>query len=127
MRTKLITALRLTAKAIEIGTFGYNWKKTDSCNCGALACTLTGMSAWQMRVAICDSMGDAGATWKEKVGRYCPITGMPANWILQVMCKAGMTPQDIVDLEYLRNPEVLKRITMHPGDRFWNVDIRPSK
>lgn len=103
MKTKLITALRQAAKAIENGTFDYNWKYRGQCNCGAVASCLTGMCSDDIEISLPRDL----AQWKNIVGRLCPVTGMPNNKILIAMMQAGMTTKDIVDLEWLRNKSVL--------------------
>lgn len=100
MKTKLITALRATANALEQGTFYYEWKWPQCCNCGSLFCALTGMSASELREAIPSCAKGIDVTWKNTTGQHCPIT--------------GITQKDIIDLEYLRNPEVVKRMGLKP-------------
>lgn len=105
MKTKLITALRTAAKAIEDGTIAFAWTKACRCNCGVLACALTGKSPVQLNAALPQGTG----TWEDFVGTHCPITGMPEHEILRSMFAAGLTQRDMIDLEYLENQTVLKR------------------
>lgn len=105
MKTKLITALRTAAKAVEDGTIAYDWTVMNRCNCGVLACALTGKAPVQLSAGLPDGM----RTWEHFTGTYCPITGMPEHAILRTMFAAGMSQRDIIDLEYLTNEKVLKR------------------
>lgn len=113
MNTKLITALRLTATALEQGTFNYDWKNLQQCNCGALFCALSGRSSAQLSAVTkpfhLSSDGGSG-TWTQLVGYWCPITGMTTNKLFVELFGYGLTPLDITELEYLKNPAVLARV-----------------
>lgn len=114
MNNKLITALRLTANALEAGTFTYNWSRQSRCNCGSLFCALSGRTAIELSAAVgkrSDCVGpDRGATWTEMAGVYCPITGMTTDKLFKELLGYGLTVQDITELEYLKNPQVLARL-----------------
>lgn len=121
MKTKLITALRTAATALENGTFAYDWTKMASCNTGIIACTLTHKSIKQVDAEIQAERlktvvwtdkkpkSDFGPSWREAVQSHCPITGMSSISILRTLQEAGLTPQDICELEDLSNPVVAKR------------------
>lgn len=109
MKTKLITALRTTAKALESRTLYYNWKQPESCNCGALFCALAGVSEAELESRIPDI--NAPPNWSTIVGKYCPVSGIPTNELFKELLSHGLTQADIIDLEYLRNPKVCARIT----------------
>jgi hypothetical protein len=106
MNNKLITALRLAARAIEDGTFDYDWFDGAKCNCGALCSALLGKSQKQISNMLPNEMG----TWSEFVGSECPITGIPSKKILRTLLSSGLTAVDLVQLEELSNPEVLSRL-----------------
>lgn len=108
MKTKLITALRTAATALENGTFAYDWGRANSCNCGIIASTLLHKSIDSLK-PIMPVMEQDHGSWRETVGRHCPVTGMSENVVLRAMQEAGMSQLDIVQLEDLSNPEVLKR------------------
>lgn len=115
MKTKLITALRTAAKALEDGTFAYNWKTPQSCNCGIIASTL--MHESQNKILsrlesfnLPKENGKRDFTWQNIVSHECPVTGLSDNAIIRSMQEAGMNQADIVQLENLSNPEVLKRV-----------------
>jgi hypothetical protein len=108
MKTKLITALRTAATALENGTFAYDWCEPNRCNCGVVACALLGTSPAKLPVP----KADKGDTWSDRVGYYCPITGMPENKFFATLHSYGLTPLDIVQLEYLSNPKVVERMNL---------------
>lgn len=116
MRTKLITALRATANALEQETFDYKWAEPSRCNCGALFCALTGKSAVLLNVP--NPKDGKYADWKKRVGQFCPITGIPEHELFKELFGYGLTQVDIINLEYLADPSVLARI---------NLPIRVSK
>lgn len=110
MKTKLITALRTTANALEQGTFDYEWNNRARCNCGALFCSLTGRSAAELKRDMPDPMYGGTATWKILVGQHCPITGMPSEGLFREIYGHGLTQSDIVHLEFLSDPKVRERM-----------------
>lgn len=113
MKTKLITALRTCANALENGTFAYEWRKPESCNCGVVACALMGKSVAEMKDMLLPMKRQVDTvTWGSLVGRFCPVTGTPENEVFRALIEAGMSQTDIVELEMLANKEVLKRIDL---------------
>lgn len=108
MRAKLVTALRTAAKALEDGTFYYDWSKANSCNCGVLFCALTGRSASGLMQVMPPTVKDG--TWRERVGYYCPVTGVPENELFKELFSCGLTAKDIVHLEYLNDPKVREKM-----------------
>lgn len=128
MRTKLITALRIAANKIESREFDYKWTQPSSCNCGVVACAITSKSAQQMAQflkktwdSLPANLPAGGKTWRLAVGQVCPVTGMPDNEVFRALFEAGLTSKDIVELEFLRNPQVVARMDLHrvvPGTFF---------
>lgn len=120
MNTKLITALRTSANALENGTFAYEWSNPESCNCGILACALLGKSIVQMKdimPTLTKSLKPNKHHWTNIAANHCPITGIPENEILKAMMQAGMTQSDFQEMEYLSNPEVQKRAIKSQGNK----------
>lgn len=110
MKTKLITALRTAANALEWHTFEYDWRHPASCNCGIIACALMGKSVSEMQMCLSPMIQTVKASnWNYLVAKHCPITGIPENEIFAALLGAGMTQKDIVHLEMLSDPEVMKR------------------
>lgn len=116
MKTKLITALRTAAKAIEDGTIDYDWNRAERCNCGVLACAITGKSPSELNLPTTVSNGNFLPDWKHIVGQHCPITGIPTHEVLKALFQAGLVQKDLIELERLSNPEILKRAGF--GERF---------
>lgn len=110
MTTKLITALRTTANALEHGTFFYRWDSTSNCNCGALFCALSGVSSSDLCARIPSSLTGTKASWTTLVGQHCPITGIPNQALFRELFEHGLTQRDIVNLEYLEDAQVVARI-----------------
>lgn len=111
MKTKLITALRTAATALENGTFAYDWELPESCNCGIIASTLMHVSIDSLK-GILPDYGPQEGSWKCMVGRYCPVTGLSENIVIRAMQESGMSQLDMVELENLSSPEVLKRMNL---------------
>jgi hypothetical protein len=113
MKTKLITALRTCANALEQGTFAYEWQHPQSCNCGIVACALMGKSVAEMAALIAPMRAHVERpNWKFMVGKFCPVTGMPENEVFRALIGAGMSQADIIELEELGNEKVLERINL---------------
>lgn len=110
MNTKLITALRTAAKAIEMETFPYKWEAQERCNCGVVVCSLLGMSPDKLRSKIPHSDALKGPTWTQMAGFYCPITGIPDNELFKELYSLGLTSIEIKNLEDLSDPEILLRM-----------------
>lgn len=121
MKTKLITALRAAARSIESGTIDYDWAEQCRCNCGVLACALTGSPPSKLSLPSVKG----GLTWQQIVGRHCPITGLPEQVTLRAMFEAGLTQQDIIELENLSNPAVCERAGF--GRKVESEQIIPGK
>lgn len=108
MKTKLITALRQAADAIEEGAFPYDFEKCQLCNCGSVICSLKGISPKELN-AVIPKIGRR-AEWSERAGELCPISGMPTETLFAELYGYGLTPRDIVHLENLSDPRVLVRM-----------------
>lgn len=115
MNNKLITILRQAAKALEDGTFDYDWSKMQACNCGVVAACVLGKSRNGLLEMI-DYLPD-GYTWEKFVARACPITGVPTDKVLAALTGIGLTAKDICDLEWLSNQEIINYAGAH-GAKF---------
>lgn len=114
MNTKLITALRTAATAIESGTFSYTWNDPTRCNCGILACSLLGKSPRELnRIAGEMPKNDRGEmTWTHFSAMVCPITGIPEHELFKTLFQSGLTQADFHALEYLTDPKIRSRMKM---------------
>jgi len=111
MKTKLITALRMSASALRGNRFAYAWHQPHSCNNGVLACALTGMSMLQLKERT-DRLRihSKSPSWTDIAGTHCPISGQPTDSMFSALVSYGLTVDDIVHLEYCNDPKVLKRM-----------------
>jgi hypothetical protein len=133
MNTKLITALRTAANALESGMFQYSWANQAQCNCGSLFCALTGKAPADLKNQIpkCLNTSD-NRTWTVLAGQYCPIAGIPTHELFKEVLSYGLTPQDIRDLEYLRNKAVVARMVITPetppprARGWWRLIVKKS-
>lgn len=110
MKTKLITALRLAATAIETRSFAYDYARNTTCNCGVLYCAIAGKSAEDLRLKL-PRVGNP-TNWRKLAGEHCPITGVPTNEIFRTLTETGLTAQDIGELEECGNEKVLSRLNV---------------
>ena len=81
-----------------------------SCNCGHLAQQLTHRSHSEIHQLALEKAGD----WGQHAVDHCPISGYPIDHIITTMVEAGMTYQDIQELERLSSHRVLRAL---PGGR----------
>jgi len=117
MKTKLITALRAAASALEQDRFNYNWNYAVSCNCGVLACALTGHTPKTLVPHLPEIQYHRGSgTWTKRLAAYCPIIGQTNHALIKTLFSFGLTQDDMINLEYLDDQEVIKRI---PRKRLW--------
>lgn len=101
---RLIEALRATAARLSEGA-PYQWGHMGSCNCGHLAQVITEHSGADIHAGALRGHGD----WSEQVVDYCPTSGLPMDGIITAMLEAGLNRDDLVHLERLSDPEILRR------------------
>lgn len=77
-----------------------------SCNCGHLAQVLTQRSRAEIHRLALEKAGD----WGQQAVEHCPVSGLPMDHILTTMMDAGMTDQDINDLERLASTRVRRSL-----------------
>ncbi|MEL6561018.1 MAG: hypothetical protein AAFQ94_22695 [Bacteroidota bacterium] len=101
----LIEAIRNTAKKLETGA-PYQWGHMGSCNCGNLAQEITDMSTKEIHEYAMKRHGD----WQEQIIDYCPTSGLPMDFLISKLLKAGLTTIDLQNLERLSDKKVLDRL-----------------
>ena len=101
----LIDALRRAAKRLEDGA-EYSWTHMGSCNCGHLVQMLTERTKSEIHQLALQKAGD----WGQQAVDHCPVSGYPIDHIITTMIEAGMSHQDIHDLERLSSAQVLRAI-----------------
>lgn len=130
-KEKLIQALRVAIDALQNETIFYNWQKQDSCNMGVVAQAILNVDAQailnvdaqklkELRQPLFNKLDSInqkrqqkkeetlGHTWKNAIQQGCPITGENLPKIIKRLEECGMTRADMVHLEYLENPAILK-------------------
>ena len=108
-KLKLITALRQTASRLSGGA-RYEWGHMGRCNCGHLVQTLTDMTD----VEIVRSIDNQLDEWTEHARDYCDGTGTGVDDLFRTLEGVGFGHEDVMKLEYLSDPRVLKNL---PGDQ----------
>jgi hypothetical protein len=102
---KIISALRKTAKQLSAG-HRYEWGHMGSCNCGNLAQAITSFSRAEIQKYALEKRGD----WSEQLIDYCPTSGYPMDMIIERMMDYGFNQQDLRNLEWLSDKEVLSKL-----------------
>ncbi len=131
-KLKLISSLQDAIKALENDSIEYDWWKTKSCNCGVVTQAITGLSA----AAVDHSLGvllkhnpdlkNGDVSWSTFVKEFCPITGEPVVSIFKKLHEAGLTREEILNLEYLKDKKILDRSGIYTGIT-WETVITQKK
>lgn len=128
-KQKLIKSLKLAINALKNDTIFYDWTRQESCNCGIVSQAVLGKSSeivsdlFQNVIGHLDKkfeifnqgIDDASkkkehcSTWKDGVKFLCPIIGKSNIQIFDELTEAGLSKDDIVHLEYLENPAILRK------------------
>lgn len=108
---ELIAALREVAHRLEQGAH-YAWGHHGACNCGHLLQVITRLDEKEILTRAHTGPGE----WTEIAEESCSVTGAPVDYLLSELQRAGLTPTDIHNLEYLDNKEVLQLL---PGGFRW--------
>ncbi|WP_209330520.1 hypothetical protein [Lunatimonas salinarum] len=106
---KLISSIRKTAQRLKNGT-PYQWGHMGACNCGNLAQELTSLSKGDIHRLAMQGVGD----WNEQLRDYCPTSGFPMDLMISKLLEAGLSLDDLSDLEGLSDPVILAEI---PSER----------
>ncbi len=116
---RLIKGLNVVINALKNGTIHYDWSHQDSCNCGVVAQAILAKNKDEIRTYYNEvqkelakhNTNDAKVdlTWQNGVRYLCPLTGEPMVEVFRKLFEAGLSKSDIVHLEYMNNPAILKR------------------
>lgn len=101
----LISALRETACRLESGA-RYEWGHMGRCNCGHLVQSLTEMTD----VEIVKSIDFEVSEWSEHAQDYCEGTTRKVDELFDTLEQVGFSRQDVMNLEYLSDQDVLRRL-----------------
>ncbi|MCR9251328.1 MAG: hypothetical protein NXI20_12935 [bacterium] len=102
---ELISALQRTITNLEKGS-PYEWGHMGSCNCGNLAQEITKLSKQEIHEYAMRGRGD----WNDQIMDFCPTSGMPMDLLISQLLEFGLTREDLMNLEKLRDPEILERL-----------------
>ena len=101
----LVEAFRKTAKQLLDGK-PYEWGHMGACNCGNLAQTLLNMSKADIHYLALTKVGN----WSEQINDYCPTSGFEMDKMIFGLLEKGLSTEDLQQLEFLSNKEILARI-----------------
>ena len=107
----LVNALIETACRLKEGNH-YAWGNHGSCNCGNLLQVLTPYTRADILKIAQTGIGE----WTELAEEYCEVTNLPVHDLLGALQRAGLTPVDIHNIEYLEDRKVLDAL---PGGFRW--------
>ncbi|MEO0413783.1 MAG: hypothetical protein AAF226_02385, partial [Verrucomicrobiota bacterium] len=79
------------------------------CNCGHLVQTLTGMDDKQVSCAVDHQLSE----WTEHAKLYCSDSGRSVDEVFKILDKIGFDRDDVMRLENLNDPQVLKFMGEH--------------
>lgn len=116
METKLQTALKLVIHSLKNDTIHYDWRDPNSCNCGLVARALLHDTEINIKESIKEWQADLDkqynkveGSWKNGIKYLCPLTGLSNYQIFNELFTRGMSREDIIHLEYMDNPAILKK------------------
>ncbi len=102
---KLIAALRTTAGRLASGA-KYEWGHMGRCNCGHLLQTITHMSDSEIARHVDFQLDE----WTEYARAVCADSDHPVEDLFRVMRDIGFYYEDVIHLENLSDPTVLRRL-----------------
>lgn len=112
---KIISAIRKTATMLENGN-RYEWGHMGSCNCGNLAQAVTSFTRAEIQKYALEKRGD----WSDQLLDYCPTSGYPMDMIIERMMDYGFSTNDLRNLEWLSDSEILNAM----GVSFLNRNLK---
>lgn len=102
----VIAALRQTSQNLKNNEV-YQWGHMGACNCGHLARVVTPFTKAEIhQYAVATREGD----WSEMVAEYCSVSNAPIDMVIAEMLNSGFSTSDLQNLEYLSEPQILKKI-----------------
>jgi hypothetical protein len=109
---KIIEALRKVSSKLQDGNH-YEWGHMGACNCGHLAQELTNLTKGEIHQFAMQGHGD----WTEQVQEFCPTSQLPMDLLISELISNGLSLEDLIQLERLKDPEILKRIPKERRDK----------
>jgi len=129
--TRLVTALRHTARRLTEASVTYRWSSFAHCNCGHLAQTITQLRPEEIQERALRREGDWAAqaeafrgprpdfgdrpaldegAWEPEDVGACRATGARLDMVFEAMLALGLDARDVAHLERLSDPEVRRRL-----------------
>ena len=108
-KEKLIHALKKTAVDLDNGC-DYEWGHMGRCNAGCLVQNLMDKTDTEIASMVNFEIDE----WSEHAKEYCSGTNQNVEVLFRRLQDFGLSHQDIVHLEYLSDPNILRRM---PEDR----------
>ena len=102
---ELIDALRETAGRVSTGV-RYEWGRMAHCNCGHLIQTVT----QRQGAEIAKTVEHHPLEWTEHARDYCPNSGHAVEDLFKALANMGFGREDVIHLENLSDPTVLKHL-----------------
>ena len=109
---KLKNAIDETINRLKSDDTSYSWGHFGKCNCGHLAQTISNTTAREIH----KSASLLGGDWGVRAQEYCPVSRYLIDDIIRQLLIIGLEQEDIVHLENLSDPKILKLI---PGSPSW--------
>jgi hypothetical protein len=102
----VISAIRQTSQNLK-NNEAYQWGHMGACNCGHLARVVTPFTKAEIhQYAIATREGD----WSEMVQEYCAVSNAPIDMVIAEILNQGFNTNDLQNLEYLSDVQILKKI-----------------
>lgn len=120
--SSLKDALKVAITALENDTFPYDWSKQSSCNCGIVVQAILKTDKHKVVELFSEAQLDVTknekekTTWREVAQSSCSITGIPTKQVFKLLQKHGLSPKDIVHLEYMNNKGILAVSNIDTGN-----------
>lgn len=111
--SKIRESLMIAISALENDTVNYSWKHVASCNCGVVVRAIFGVNENFVDDLFMNGKQQAkckddALTWRNLCQQSCNITGEPLTVVFKQLQNSGLSPKDIVHLEYMNNKAILK-------------------
>lgn len=82
------------------------------CNCGHLVQAVTELSPREIHHMALQKPGD----WERQALDYCPESGYEIDFVIGTLLDLGLTKQDLVHLERLSDPQIIKQLPLGERD-----------
>lgn len=105
---ELIAALQNTINKLERGV-RYQWGHMGRCNCGLLVQELSKLSGKEIHEIGMEKPGD----WATHSIEYCQTSRFRIDRLISTLISAGLQIDDLVHLERLDDPQIIRRLPAH--------------